>query len=228
MKRAAISASVLVTTTMLLCLSLRAAAPAPASGDDAAMKLAKEVVQASGGDQWGKVKRVQFTFNVIDKDGKPVAANRHDWDVRGGADTITTRDNKTVTVKLADKNDEGDAKTAYRQWVNDTYWLLMPLKLLDGGVKLAHGGTQDVDGQKYEILNMSFDSVGLTPGDRYTLYIDPKEKLVRRWDYMPSAEKKVSGTWDGYEQFGPLKLSTKHQFGERQINMTDVKVEADP
>jgi hypothetical protein len=223
MKRAAVCA--VVAVTMLLSLSLRAAAPA--GGDDAAMKLARQVVQASGGDNWSKVKRVQFTFNVLDKDGKVAAANKHDWDVRAGTDTITTKDNKTVTVKLADKNDEGDAKTAYRQWVNDTYWLLMPLKLLDGGVKLAHGGTQEVDGKKYEVLNMSFDSVGLTPGDRYTLYIDPAEKLVRRWDYMPNAEKKTSGTWDGYEQFGPLKLSTKHQFGERQINMTDVKVEAD-
>jgi hypothetical protein len=223
MKRAAVFA--VVAVTMLLSLSLRAAAPA--GGDHAAMKLAREVVHASGGDNWSKVKRVQFTFNVLDKDGKVAAANKHDWDVRAGTDTITTKDNKTVTVKLADKNDEGDAKTAYRQWVNDTYWLLMPLKLLDGGVKLAHGGTQEVDGKKYEVLNMSFDSVGLTPGDRYTLYIDPAEKLVRRWDYMPNAEKKTSGTWDGYEQFGPLKLSTKHQFGERQINMTDVKVEAD-
>ena len=208
----------------LVCLMMLAAAPP--TGDDAAMKLAKDVVKASGGDNWGKVKRVQFTFNVIDKDGKPVVANKHDWDVRAGTDTITSKD-KTVTVKLADKNDEGDAKTAYKQWVNDTYWLLMPLKLLDGGVKLAHGGTQDVDGQKYEVLNMSFEGVGLTPGDKYTLYIDPQEKLVRRWDYMPSAEKKISGTWDGYEQFGPLKLATKHQFGERQINMTDVNVEAE-
>ena len=226
MKRAAIATMVLVATTMLLCLSLRAAGPA--AGDEAAMKLARDVVKASGGDAWPKVKRVQFTFNVLDKDGKPAAANKHDWDVRGGTDTITSKDGKTVTVKLADKNDDGDAKIAYKQWVNDTYWLLMPLKLLDGGVKLAHGGQQEVDGQKYEVLNMSFENVGLTPGDRYTLYIDPKEHLVRRWDYMPSAEKKTSGTWDGYEQFGPLKLSTKHQFGARQINMTDVKVEADP
>ena len=39
--------------------------------------------------------------------------------------------------------------------------------------------------------------------------------------------QKTSGTWDGYEQFGPLKLATKHQFGERQINFSDVKVEAE-
>ena len=212
----------LVSLPLVLCCVMLLAA----TGDDAAMKLAKEVVHASGGEQWGKVKRVQFTFNVIDKDGKPAMAAKHDWDVRAGTDTVTWKD-KTVTVKLADKNDDGDAKAAYQRWTNDSYWLLMPLKLLDGGVKLAHGGTQEVEGQKYEVLNMSFEGVGLTPGDKYTLYIDPQEKLVRRWDYMPSAEKKTSGTWDGYEQFGPLKLATKHQFGERQINFSDVKVEAD-
>jgi len=225
MKRAAIAASVLLVT-ILISLSLRAAAAPPPSGDDAAMKLAKDVVKASGGDNWAKVKRIQWTFNVIDKDGKPAMAAKHDWDLRAGTDLVTWKD-KTVTVKFADKNDEGDAKAAYQRWVNDSYWLLMPMKLLDGGVKLAHGGTQEVEGQKYEVLNMSFQDVGLTPGDKYTLYIDPQEKLVRRWDYMPSAEKKMSGTWDGYEQFGPLKLATKHQFGDRQINMTDVKVEAD-
>ena len=214
----------------LLCLGcivvLVSIAAAPPSGDDAAMKLAKDVVHASGGDDWSKVKRIQFTFNVIDKEGKPAMAAKHDWNLRAGTDTVTWKD-KTVTVNLMDKNDAGDAKAAYQRWTNDTYWLLMPLKLLDGGVKLTSGGSQEVDGQKYEVLNLSFADVGLTPGDKYNLYIDPQEKLIRRWDYMPSAEKKTSGTWDGYEQFGPLKLATKHQFGERQINMTDVKVEAE-
>ncbi|MEA2711399.1 MAG: hypothetical protein QOF78_4000 [Phycisphaerales bacterium] len=220
MKRVLMSLGVFMVCVMMLV------AAAPPAGDDAAMKLAKDVVKAGGGDNWGKVKRIQFTFNVLDKDGKPLMAAKHDWDLRAGTDTVAWND-KNVTIKFADANDAGDAKAAYQRWVNDSYWLLMPLKLLDGGVKLAHGGAQDVDGQKYEVLNMSFESVGLTPGDRYNLYIDPQEKLVRRWDYMPSAEKKTSGTWDGYEQFGPLKLATKHQFGDKQINFTDVKVETD-
>lgn len=224
MKRSRVPLAALMVCTMMLAAS--PAPPAPPSGDDAAMKLAREVVKASGGDHWGKVRRIQFTFNVLDKDAKPAISARHDWDLRAGTDTVTWN-GKTVTVNLSGKNEDGDAKAAYQRWVNDTYWLLMPLKLLDGGVKLAHGGTQEIDGQTCEVLNLSFDNVGLTPGDRYTLYIDPQEKLVRRWDYMPNAEKKISGTWKGYEQFGPLKLSTRHQFGERQINMTDVKVEAE-
>ena len=112
---------------LLVCLTMLAAAPA--TGDDAAMKLAHEVMKASGGDKWAKVKRIGFTFNVIDKDGKPAMGAKHDWDLRAGTDTVTWKD-KTVTVKLMDKNDEGDAKAAYQRWVNDTYWLMMPLKLL--------------------------------------------------------------------------------------------------
>src|SRR5688572_4463595 len=85
MKRAHIPLIVSLVCTMMLAV-------APATGDEAAMKLAKDVVKASGGDNWSKVTRVQFTFNVIDKDGKTVVANKHDWDVRAGTDTITSKD----------------------------------------------------------------------------------------------------------------------------------------
>jgi hypothetical protein len=197
-----------------------------ATGDDAAMKLARQIVDASGGANWGNVSRIGFTWNVIDKDGKTTISAKHDWDLRAGTDTVTWND-KTVTVKLADKHDEGDAKAAYQRWTNDSYWLLMPLKVLDGGVKLESGGTQKVEGQKYDVLKMSFESVGLTPGDHYNLYVDPQTHRVIRWDYMPAPEKKTSGTWEDYQKFGPLTLATKHHFGERQINLTDVSVKTD-
>ena len=39
---------------------------------------------------------------------------------------------------------EGEAEEvpgeAYGTWVNDTYWLLMPYKMKDPGVMLAHDG----------------------------------------------------------------------------------------
>src|SRR4051812_34897686 len=88
----------LVSVVCVCALMLLAAAPPPA-GDDAAMKLAHDVMKATGGDNFSKVKRIQFTFNVIDKDGKPAMAAKHDWDVRAGTDTVTWKD-KTVTVKL--------------------------------------------------------------------------------------------------------------------------------
>ena len=206
-----------------VCLALLALA---ATGDDAAMKLAKDIVHASGGDQWGKVSRIRFTFNVIGADGKPAMVAAHDWDVRRGTDTVNWQ-GKTVTVDLNGKHDEGDAKAAFGRWTNDSYWLLMPTKLLDGGVKLESKGQQDVEGKKYDVLHMSFEHVGMTPGDQYNLYVDPETHLVQRWDYMPAPEKKTTGTWEDYQQFGPLKLSTMHHFGERQIKFTDVAVQTD-
>jgi len=201
-----------------------------ATGDDAAMKLADAVVKASGGDQWHKVKRLQFTFNV-EQDGKVAMSAAHDWDVRGGIDRVRWGDrDKPVAVRVAAMpgDDAGaDEKEAFKRWTNDSYWLLAPLKLKDGGVVLAHKGTQEVEGQTYEVLHMSFGKVGMTPGDQYNLYVDPKAKHVRRWDYTPAGGAMTSGTWDGYKPFGPLTLSTEHQFGPRRIFFTDVAVEAD-
>jgi hypothetical protein len=203
-----------------LILSLTAA-----TGDDAAMSLARQVVNASGGADWPKVSRVKFTFNV-ESDGKVVMSAKHDWDVRAGTDAVAWND-KNVTVHLMDKNDSGDARAGFARWTNDSYWLLAPIKLLDGGVKLESGGSQDVEGTKYDVLKVSFEHVGMTPGDRYNLYIDPAAHLIRRWDYMPSADKKVSGTWEKYQKFGPLNLATEHAFGGKRIYFTDVSVETD-
>ncbi|MFN2412818.1 MAG: DinB family protein, partial [Pyrinomonadaceae bacterium] len=35
---------------------------------------------------------------------------------------------------------------AYARWVNDSYWLLGPLKVLDPGVKLTYEGSKESEG----------------------------------------------------------------------------------
>lgn len=195
-----------------------------ATGDDAAMKLADQVMKASGGDHWATVTRIRFTFNVIGADGKPAMQATHDWDVRAGSDTVSWN-GKTVTVDLAGNHDSDEAKQAYQRWVNDSYWLLAPLKVKDGGVMLESKGQQEIDGKTYDVLHLHFEAVGLTPGDQYNWYIDPQTHLLMRWDYMPTPDKKVSGTWDNYQEFGGLKLATDHQFGDKRITFTDVAVE---
>jgi hypothetical protein len=77
-----------------------------------------------------------------------------------------------------------------------------------------------------DVIQLKFARVGLTPDDVYNLYIDRATHLVRRWDYMPAPEKKMSGTWEGYQEFGGLKLATEHQFADKRITFTDVKVES--
>ena len=101
-----------------------------AAENDAA-SLAEAVWKASGGENWPQVKTIDFTF-VVEKDGKTLAKAEHHWDVAAQTDRVKWK-GQDVTVNLADPGTSDDAKAAYARWVNDSYWLLAPLKLKDKG-----------------------------------------------------------------------------------------------
>jgi hypothetical protein len=198
-------------------------ATAPVDSPDAD-RLAAEVLKASGAETWPRVTRIKFTFNV-DRDGKRVASVQHDWDVRAGTDTVTIN-GKTLTANLRDASQSGDAEQAYARWVNDSYWLLAPLKVMDAGVKRSTGATESIDGTTYDCLHLSFENVGLTPSDQYNLWVDPQTRLVRHWDYIPDKGEPRRFTWEDYQDFNGLKLATKHvaQGGGATISFSGVEV----
>lgn len=188
--------------------------------------LAKQVMEAAGTRKWPDVSRVKFTFNVT-VDGTRKVSAKHDWDTRNGKDTVEWN-GKIATANLwnPDKN-QGNAVEAYKRWVNDSYWLLAPLKLGDKGAIVKETGTKMIEGESLPTLELHFDNVGLTSNDRYVLYIDPKTKLVKFWDYMPDEKTKKTATWEGYVQSGGLTLSTRHEMGNAVITITDLEVIAD-
>ncbi len=204
-------------------VTICAAAPAEGAGQTRARQLAQAVFRANGGEQWRQVNRIRFTFHVAQGD-KALLQAAHDWDVAAGTATVAW-DNKQVTVNLRRPGADADARAAHARWVNDTYWLLAPLKLLDAGVQLHYVGTRVVEGKQYEVVRTTYEQVGLTPGDRYHFYIDPTTYRVAYWDYQPDTPRAVSGTWEKYEKFGPLLLSTEHKFGDKRIWFTDVAVQ---
>jgi hypothetical protein len=185
--------------------------------------LAQAVWQASGGEHWPQVQAIDFTF-AVEKGGQTVASAEHHWDFVAQTDHVKWK-GKDVTVNLAEPASDEDAKGAYARWVNDSYWLLAPLKLKDRGINLAAEGTKEMDGTKCEVLRLSFGKVGLTPNDQYRLYIDPKTKLVSSWDYMPEPGKSMHATWTDYQESGGLKLATDHQMdGGVRIRILNLKV----
>jgi len=192
----------------------------PSAGQ--AQQLGKEVWKASGGENWARVKELRFTF-IVEQDGKELVSAEHTWDVVAGTDRVKWK-GRDVTVNLAEPAQHEDGKAAYARWVNDSYWLLAPLKVLDPGVQVAHEGTKDSEGTPCETLRLRFEQVGLTPGDQYVLYIDPETKLVRAWDYEPAKGEQMHGTWEKYQEFGGLKLATEHNFAGKMIRFADIKV----
>ncbi|MEO5719605.1 MAG: hypothetical protein ABIR29_13685 [Chthoniobacterales bacterium] len=192
-----------------------------AAADDAA-QLADAVWKASGGENWPHVEAIDFTF-AVEKGGKTLVSAEHHWDVAAQTDRVKWK-GKDVTVNLAEPATDEDAKAAYARWVNDSYWLLAPLKLKDLGLQVTAEDAKTIDDAKREVLLLSFAKVGLTPKDQYRLYIDPATKLMTSWDYMPEPGKSVHGTWENYQKSGGLMLSTAHKMEEIEIKILNLNV----
>lgn len=206
---------------------------APAAEETAATlpPLAVDLWKASGGDNWSKIKEIDFNF-VVEQEGKQLFIAQHQWNVAAGTDHVKWKDKQgkdhDVTANVATPAKEGEEKDAFARWVNDSYWLLAPLKIRDKGVKVEAGGPKDLGGTSVETINLSFDNVGLTPTDKYVLYIDPQTKLPRAWDYIPQTGNGLQATWEKFQDFGGLMLATEHNFSGKTIKLTDIKVSTAP
>jgi len=194
----------------------------PPTDAQRADQLARSVAMASGVNNWPRATSLAFTFVV--HDGPDLKVSRqHVWNVKDRTDTVIMGD-KTITVKVDQPPTSDDDKKAFRAWTNDSYWLLAPLKLFDMGVTREALGRREVAGKTYEVLQLSFKGVGMTPGDRYNMYIDPFTSLVAYWDYMPSSEMTMQATWEQYRHVEGLNLATFHQMGTKTIAIQNLSI----
>jgi hypothetical protein len=215
----------IVVILVLVFCALRLDRVVAAENAGGAGQLADAVWKASGGENWPNVKVIDFTF-AVEKGGKTLVSAEHHWDVAAQTDHVKWK-GKDVTVNLADPAGDEDAKAAYARWVNDSYWLIAPLKLKDRGLHVAEEGSKTMDGAECEVLRLSFGQVGLTPNDQYRLYINPTTKLLTSWDYMPEPGKSAHGTWEDYQKSGGLTLATDHKMdGDVRIRILNLRVTA--
>jgi len=188
-------------------------------GDEKAVALANEVLNASGGQRgWDQTNYLQWNF---------FGSRKHIWNkstgdliIKGIRDTFETRMNlKDLTGTVNLKGEElthPDSLEKYilkarDMWRNDSYWVFLPFKLKDAGVTLSHLGTADLDSiigcQK---LQMTFESVGKTPENKYVLWVHPTAKHIIQWDFYPKAddeEPRFSTPWTNYQKFENISLS---------------------
>ena len=214
----------MLTLLVALALSLQPATQPTTRSATQPAEWKQRVMQRAGIDVWPEVNRIAFTFKAELPDGR-VIKRRHDYDRRTGVNAVTV-DGETNRVNVGNFRPAAatvEDQALYRAWINDSYWLLMPLKLDDGGVSFGRPQMAQ-DGL---IVTMSFDGVGLTPGDEYDLRVDLGRDVIDQWTYRPNAETTLTFTWEGYEEFGGLYLSTVHEplDGGPRITFEDVEVE---
>jgi hypothetical protein len=209
--------------------------PAPgfdATGSDArAVELADRTMHAMGGrDAWDATRYLAWDF---------FGARRHVWDRHLGDVRIEGVDRESgepFLVLMNLRTREGRAwlggspvaeadraawlERGYRMWVNDSYWLVMPYKLKDTGVTLTVGGSRPMsDGRPAEVVTVTFDGVGVTPDNRYDVYIAADSALVEQWDFYASAEDaepRFSSPWHDWRSYGGILLSGDR--GERTLS----------
>lgn len=110
---------------------------------------------------------------------------------------------------------------AYERFINDSYWLLMPLKMKDPGVNLGYEGEKTLEGgEPCEIIKLTFNGVGLTPGDTYWVFVNKRTHLVDRWEFVlegQEAKDKSAFERKDWRSFGPLRLATSHPKADGKV-----------
>jgi hypothetical protein len=182
-------------------------------------ELVKKCYKAMGGiKNYNNTRFLQWNFFDLRK---------HSWDKHENKLRIDYQKEKTIIlINLNDKTGrvikkgreikDADSskiflKEAYETWINDSYWLVMPFKLLDPGVNLSYVGTEKTeDGKMADKVELTFKEVGVTPNNKYHVFFDQESHLISQWSYFPkSTDEKPRFTmpWTEYKTYGKILLS---------------------
>ena len=188
------------------------------ASDPEAIAIADNVMRALGGRQsWDRLRYVKWNFG-----NRQLFWDKHSGNVRihipadSAVFLVNVReDTGTVFVKGKEITRADSLRPmiekAKRIWINDSYWLFMPFKLKDSGVTLKHVRSDTLpSGNQAYVLQLTFDSVGVTPQNKYEVYVDKTDNLVKQWAYFAnSSQEKPNAVWpwDNYHDLAGLKIS---------------------
>jgi hypothetical protein len=206
-----------------------------ADADPRAAELAQSVMAAMGGrEAWDRTRFVRWRFfgnrlHFWDRETGDIRIESPAHTGRDGVDqpkllilmNIATREGRVWendlevedAAKLAEHLDAG-----HQIWVNDSYWMFMPYKLLDPGVTLKYSGERELeDGRVADVLDLTFgDGIGYTPENRYEVFVARDSGLVEQWSFFADAaneEPQFTLPWADWKRFGQLLLATGHGQG---------------
>ncbi|WP_157621288.1 hypothetical protein [Salisaeta longa] len=202
--------------------------------------IAFRMYRAHGAAGWNVVPYLRFSFGVGRGDtsqvvaqhlwNKETGAYRVEWDVAPESTLVALFDVDEVSNGLpttgavygnGEPVDSARAdsllRVAYQRFINDSYWLLAPLKVFDEGVQRTY--VPDSSTSEHAVIRLSFGDVGLTPGDRYWLYVDRATGLLDRWAFhlqgMPDTAAARAFDWTQTQPLetskGPVLLSTRKE-----------------
>lgn len=208
-------------------------------------RMMKEIAPNDG---WARTRYLQFDW-IVDR-GETELVRSHRWDVWNGDYRVEAPvgDGSTMVAlfnvndptgteriwidgeRVEDARSDSLAQRANGMFVNDSYWLVMPFKWADPGVTATYVGEMEEWGDTYEVVELTFDAVGLTPQNKYRAFVNPESGIMELWQHFRSAddtEPSFTMAWTDWEDHGPIWLSSRRENreGEATIYFQDLRAE---
>ena len=233
-----------MTKLVTIALSMLIATSALAqqkTADDAA----RRAIDVLGGPAWEKARYFEFTFNV-ERGSERVTSFPERWDRTMGNYRVSGRDPKgndfvvimNVNTKkgrawlngeeVHDSRLDDTLALGYRRFLNDTYWLLMPLRMIDAGVQReAMGERTDSCGRTWDVVKVTLEN------DTSWAWINRDSGIVEEWDMRlqgaPADEPPVQVMFHDYGRYGGVLISTRREVRNKNqtVRLDDLKVSSD-
>lgn len=237
-----------------------AAPDTAALASDSAQLVAERLMEWQGGEEaWDRTRYLAFDW-IVERGGEQVVRRSHAWDRaearyrvsyerEDGARFYALFDvtsMKTDTMapsgdvwvggeKLSGAARDSALRNAYAAFINDSYWLLMPLKWEDPGVHLAYEGTTELAGDStFATVHLTFDEgLGVT-NDQYWGFVDVESGRLAAWRYHLQGQEQEGAViwWRDWRTFGPqeikLALDRRWSEGDTRIHFEQVTADTAP
>jgi hypothetical protein len=209
-------------STTILCLFLGVLVLAATSWAQTLPPIAEQTAKAYGLDAFGQVEAIRFTFNA-DLPGGVKWSRIWEWHPKTDTVSYESKDKEGKPVKAAYQRSQlGSQSDAVKNdidpaFINDQYWLLLPLHLVwDGGATVTADGMQKLpqgNGSAERVVMKYPSEGGYAPGDTWEFYVGA-DKRIEEIVYRRGGPKKpsvVMATFAEHKKAGPLLISTDHR-----------------
>jgi hypothetical protein len=191
--------------------------------DPRAVQLADTILASMGGkDAWESTRYLRFDM-ISEKDGAQTLLTDQYWDKHTGRLRLEAKtDDGTPYVVLQNVNTGEGAvyiagqraaaeqekallQKALSSWKSSIYWLFMPYKMKDPGVKLAWDGEEKLGDATYDKVLVSFVSTQ----DKFWAYINRDTHLMDRWSFLLGGRsgEPVQYLWNGWRPYGKILIA---------------------
>lgn len=179
------------------------------------LSTAQKIANAHGFENWKNVSKIEFTFNTSR------GARSWSWEPKTqNVVLITKGDTITYNRSTIDSTTLG----ADRAFINDKYWFLAPFQLVwDQGTTISEPVKTMAPISKVALnkITLTYPSEGgYTPGDAYDFYFGD-DFIIKEWIYRKgnSETPSMMTTWEDYQDFNGIKISTMHKNVEDDWNL---------